>query len=41
MVNRNLMRQFDGDDNDSLEKELEELFGGAEGLDTWLINDTQ
>ena len=35
------MRQFDGDDNDSLEKELEELFGGAEGLDTWLINDTQ
>jgi small subunit ribosomal protein S1 len=41
MVNRNLMRQFDGDDNDSLEKELEDLFAEAGGLDSWLVNDTQ
>ena len=40
MVNRNLLRQFD-DVDDTLERELEEMFGGVDGLDSWLPDDSQ
>ncbi len=40
MVNRSLLRTFD-DVDDSLEKELEEMFGGLDGLETWLPDDSQ
>ena len=39
MVNRNLLRQFDGEDN-LIDKELEDIFGDG-GLESWLPQDSQ